>query len=307
MTAALPSGRCPRTLLLFGAVGFLAGFLGPIVLNPEANQGPLLGIFITGPLGLLLGACACLLQRLVPGLSRTALRLAAAAFGLVTLYYCLPEPALVGRVIEAQIEDCVPPQQLAAAALSRWEQALARTPWAHPQPDWKQAALRNVEHFEAAVLSVRITRSSAVYVRRKPWDHGKRFALPWAEEERSASYFVRGAAGACPEEPGREPRALLAAARRRAAPGAGHAVAARRCGRIPVTAGAGCRACGHQRPAARGALTTSPSGACRPRRSRAAWARCTAAAAGRCACPGRRSSPASAPPSPRCARSRTSP
>ncbi len=205
MSAALPSGRCPRTLLLFGAVGFLAGFLGPIVLNPEANQGPLLGIFITGPLGVLLGAGACLLQRLVPGLSRSALRLAAAAFGLVTLYYCLPEPALVGRVIEAQIEDCVPPQQLAAAALSRWEQALARTPWAHPQPDWKQAALRNVEHFEAAVLSVRITRSSAVYLRRKPWDHGKRFALPWAEEERSASYFVRGAAGACPEELAREP------------------------------------------------------------------------------------------------------
>ena len=55
MSAALPSGRCARTLLLFGAVGFLAGFLGPIVLNPEANQGPLLGIFITGPLGFVFG------------------------------------------------------------------------------------------------------------------------------------------------------------------------------------------------------------------------------------------------------------
>jgi hypothetical protein len=31
------------------------GFFGPIVLAPEANQGPLLGIFITGPLGFLLG------------------------------------------------------------------------------------------------------------------------------------------------------------------------------------------------------------------------------------------------------------
>ena len=37
-------------------------------------------------------------------------------------------------------------------------------------------------------------------MRRRPWDHGKRFALPWAEEERTASYFVRGAAGACPDE-----------------------------------------------------------------------------------------------------------
>jgi hypothetical protein len=45
----------------------------------------------------------------------------------------------------------------------------------------------------------------AVYLRRKPWGHGKRFALPWAEEERSASYFVRSAAGACPEELARAP------------------------------------------------------------------------------------------------------
>lgn len=39
-----------------GGIGFIGGFFGPIVLAPEANQGPLLGIFITGPLGFVLGA-----------------------------------------------------------------------------------------------------------------------------------------------------------------------------------------------------------------------------------------------------------
>ena len=38
-----------------GGIGFAGGFFGPILLAPEANQGPLLGIFITGPLGFLLG------------------------------------------------------------------------------------------------------------------------------------------------------------------------------------------------------------------------------------------------------------
>lgn len=38
-----------------GALGFVGGFFGPILLLPEANQGPLLGIFITGPLGFLVG------------------------------------------------------------------------------------------------------------------------------------------------------------------------------------------------------------------------------------------------------------
>jgi hypothetical protein len=41
--------------LKLGAVGFAAGFFGPMLLEPDANQGPLLGIFITGPAGFLLG------------------------------------------------------------------------------------------------------------------------------------------------------------------------------------------------------------------------------------------------------------
>jgi hypothetical protein len=41
--------------LIFGGIGFLAGFFGPFIFSPGASQGPLLGIFITGPLGFLLG------------------------------------------------------------------------------------------------------------------------------------------------------------------------------------------------------------------------------------------------------------
>lgn len=42
--------------LVVGGVGFVAGFFGPMLLAPDANQGPMLGIFITGPLGLVFGA-----------------------------------------------------------------------------------------------------------------------------------------------------------------------------------------------------------------------------------------------------------
>ena len=42
--------------LILGGGGFAAGFFGPIVFMPGANRGPLLGIFITGPLGFILGA-----------------------------------------------------------------------------------------------------------------------------------------------------------------------------------------------------------------------------------------------------------
>lgn len=52
-----------RWVLLLGGAGFIAGFFGPIVLVPEANQGPLVGIFITGPLGTAAGLIAWLVCR----------------------------------------------------------------------------------------------------------------------------------------------------------------------------------------------------------------------------------------------------
>src|SRR2546427_8984565 len=50
-------------ILITGGIGFAAGFFGPIVLNPEANQGPLVGIFISGPVGVFLGLVLYLLSR----------------------------------------------------------------------------------------------------------------------------------------------------------------------------------------------------------------------------------------------------
>ena len=48
----------PRPLLygfILGGIGFAAGFLGPMILDPTSGNGPLLGIFITGPGGFVLG------------------------------------------------------------------------------------------------------------------------------------------------------------------------------------------------------------------------------------------------------------
>lgn len=47
--------RALSPALRVGGIGFAAGFFGPMILAPGANQGPMLGIFITGPVGFLLG------------------------------------------------------------------------------------------------------------------------------------------------------------------------------------------------------------------------------------------------------------
>jgi hypothetical protein len=47
---------CVLGMVVVGGVSFLAGFVGPILFQPDSPQGPLLGIFYTGPLGALAGA-----------------------------------------------------------------------------------------------------------------------------------------------------------------------------------------------------------------------------------------------------------
>jgi hypothetical protein len=46
-----------------GAVGLVAGVLGPVILTPESNQGPLLGVLVTGPLGAVAGTLIGIVAR----------------------------------------------------------------------------------------------------------------------------------------------------------------------------------------------------------------------------------------------------
>ena len=41
--------------MVVGSIGFIGGFVGPIILRPDSPQGPLLGIFFTGPIGFIVG------------------------------------------------------------------------------------------------------------------------------------------------------------------------------------------------------------------------------------------------------------
>jgi hypothetical protein len=41
--------------IIVGSICFVIGFICPMIFMPESNQGPLLGIFITGPLGFIVG------------------------------------------------------------------------------------------------------------------------------------------------------------------------------------------------------------------------------------------------------------
>jgi hypothetical protein len=195
-----PLRRALRWAVVLGAVGFAAGFFGPMRLNPEANIGPLVGILMTGPAGFIGGLVLGFIVGVLP-LSETrkthALALTCLAFAAGTLFYCLPEPALRGYVIDAQVADCAAPAQSIDAAAAQWDQAVARVTWANPTPNWKRDAVANVERDPGVVLTLRILRKSAIMRHRRPWDRDRSSARPWSTAEESRKYYANDAGSDC--------------------------------------------------------------------------------------------------------------
>ena len=193
-----------------GAAGFVAGFFGPIALNPDANQGPLVGLFITGPGGAIAGLVLGVLFRMlsVTNIARVRSLLGACAvLALGTLWFCLPEPAVRGYVIDATVADCARPAAFGKEALARWQAAVARTTWAHPPADWPQRALANLDRDAGVVLTLNVARRAPLQEHRKPWDLGRRDLGAWQASSATERFYANDEGTTCAAYLAR-PRAL---------------------------------------------------------------------------------------------------
>lgn len=194
-----PAVLWPLTL---GAVGFCAGFYGPIVFNPDANQGPLLGLFVTGPGGFLAGLLLGLLFRMLPvsNAQRWQALLAANALLLVgTLYFCLPLPAIHGYLIRGTLVRCQPPAELGAEGIRYWEGRIAAAPWAKVRDGWQRELPEMIAHEPGVVLTIDVQRESTVVRHRKPWNAGRIEALTWHAKSGQQRYFANYAGASCAE------------------------------------------------------------------------------------------------------------
>lgn len=179
--------------LALACTGFAAGFFGPMLVNPEANQGPLVGIFITGPGGALSGFVLGAIFRVLPISNATnakALLSACVLLALGTLFYCLPEPKLVGYVLDAEVAECAAPREYARAAMTNWQHAVERTTWYTPPANWKDTALRNIDEADGVVVTLNIARRAAIYEHRKPWNRGRKTAGAWSSVSKPERYYA---------------------------------------------------------------------------------------------------------------------
>jgi hypothetical protein len=189
----IPIRQSLRCALILGAVGFAAGFFGPLVLNPESNIGPVIGILISGPLGAIAGA---MLGAIFGALSvgerrrRQLLTASSVALGVGTLYFCLPGPVFYGYVIDAEVAECASPAQGLDAAVATWDQMLAQVKWATPTANWQQIAAGNLEGDPGVVLTLHVRRRSAILRYRRPWDRNRMSAGPWIPVDESKQYYA---------------------------------------------------------------------------------------------------------------------
>jgi hypothetical protein len=102
-----------------------------MLLAPDANQGPLLGILITGPTGALLGSVlgvAAALAKLSPRSEARALAVTATIVVLATLYFCVPSPRLRATVVDGEVRSCVSAGSLRDATVDRLNRLAASRP-----------------------------------------------------------------------------------------------------------------------------------------------------------------------------------
>ena len=191
-------------MLALGLTGLLCGFLGPIVLAPDANQGPLLGIFITGPGGVLAGLAIGVLARVLPwsvATERKARVACCAALALGTLWLSLPEPRTRGMVLEASIVECLAPAELEATAMADWDARIASVTWATPRAGWQDEAHREFEHPDGVVLDLEVKARRAAREQRRPWSRGRVTLEPEAGVGDVRRVYARYAGAACRDYP----------------------------------------------------------------------------------------------------------
>ena len=187
--------------LVLGATGFAAGFFGPMVLTPDANQGPLFGIFLSGPGGAAAGALLGFLVGLTPlsvARSRALLAAVGACYAVAVLFFCLPEPRFDARLLDAEILGCSSPSTLKEAVISNWENRVAAVTWAPPRAGWKEDFDRMVAADPGSILLLRERRQRNLFINRKPWNKGSISARAWTPGGPDRTYFARGACAAFP-------------------------------------------------------------------------------------------------------------
>lgn len=180
--------------VVLGGAAFVSSFFGPMLVNPESNLGPIVGL-VLGPLGVLVGFALGFLAGLL-GLKVRTRNACLAVLAPVTLvgvlFLMIPEPSWTGALVEVEVTSCSEPAALVHDATERWEGYVERAePWRIVRPDWRSSADSMLASCDGVILEVRVLRRWDLFRGRAPWNRGTVTAKPAVNSVRFETYFAR--------------------------------------------------------------------------------------------------------------------
>jgi len=184
----------PAWFLILGAVGFCAGFFGPLTFVPEANQGPLVGILLTGPGGFLLGVICLVVAKIAKISARTQwLTLCGISVaGTIVILLCVqPGPKLRGYLVEIDVTDRRVPGQTGDEIVANWKQRFKTVTWAVPRAGWEAEMRKTLDDDRGTVIDGMLVRERRILEHRKPWNRGRLSATAWQTMSEPRSVYAR--------------------------------------------------------------------------------------------------------------------
>lgn len=185
--------------VMLGVVGLVCGYWGPLHYYPSANQGPLMGIFVTGPaatvVGILFGWAAVRIK-LTPAVRESVFLLIAVGVGVATLSLSQPGKRLAGSIVVGQIGKCENPSVYMTGAVGAWKKRITDNPRLVVRPGWESEIPALLARTPGVIVEFRAARQRSIFQSPAPNAGGLRaddwVAVPW-----SGHYFVDYAGSEC--------------------------------------------------------------------------------------------------------------
>lgn len=158
---------------LLGMTGVISGFYLPIILDPCANDGPLLGIFYTGPYAFVFGILVGLVLKIIRASKRTKIGVIIPSVLLiigVTASLSLPEDRPLPRRVSGEIVSRTNPLDRLDSRVLWWDQRIQEETRIHPPLGWKKKIGNQFAQEVGCLVGVNVQSSQRLYLRKRPWN-----------------------------------------------------------------------------------------------------------------------------------------
>lgn len=179
--------------LVLGGTGFIAGYFFPLWRIPDSNLGPLLGIIVTGPVGLACGFLLGVAGRLLNLRTATAASLltaCCAALASIAFLMCKPEDIQIAKLVDGTVLKCSAPVEFTDEVIKHWEDSIAINPQKPVTVAWRDDVRRTLESSSGYVAEFGVERTRGIYSARGGSKRGTIYAAPWVPKRGVERFFV---------------------------------------------------------------------------------------------------------------------